>query len=470
VSATAITPAPQSSAVPVPASDAPAPRAVIDYDFQTILAAPPRQRFVLWLMVALIAAAAVGLSVARVNMIVSANGRLVTSESEIVIQPIETSVVRSVKVKMGEQVKKGEILATLDPTFTQADETELSAKLRNLQATYDRINAEMNGRDYDPANPNPDEATQADIFRKRKEEFAARLNSAERKVAEYRADLAAHKTEAQGLAEQINLATQSEGIYRTLVAGALASKLKLIDTTRSLVDARSRLATNLGEQARLNQQISEALAERDAFVSEWKRKLAEEMAKTRSDRDGTAAQFAKAKLRRELAVLRAPEDGTVLEVADRPAGSVIREAEPLMRLVPANAPLVAEIEVDTRDVARLHIGDHVTIKFEALPWQQFGLAYGTLKTIAPDTSEDRDEKADAANMTEPGMKNQVHESPIHYRARVWLTHTKFRNLPQGFELRPGMKVVGDIKVGRRSVLEYILNPITRVVSESLREP
>jgi membrane fusion protein, hemolysin D len=469
VSATAVAPAPQTT-VPAPAPDAPAPRAVVDYDFQNILAAPPRQRLVLWLMVALVAAAAIGLAVARVNIIISANGRLATSDSEIVIQPIETSVVRAIKVRMGEKVHKGEVLATLDPTFSQADETELAAKLRNLQATYDRIDAEMNARDYAPQDPNPDEATQADIFRKRQEEYAARVNSAERKVGEFKADLAAHKIEAQGLAEQIDLASQSQGIYEKLVAGALASKLKLIDTTRSLVDAKSRLATNLGEQQKLIQQISEALAERDAFVSEWKRKLAEDMAKTRSDRDGTAAQLAKAKLRRELAVLRAPENATVLEVADRPSGSVIREAEPLIRLVPADAPLVADIQIDTRDVARLKIGDPVTVKFEALPWEQFGLGYGVLKTIAPDTSEDRDEKATAEDMTAPGMKNSVRESPIHYRARVELTKTKFRNLPQGFVLRPGMRVVGEIKVGRRSILEYVLNPITRVVTDSLREP
>jgi hemolysin D len=62
------------------------------------------------------------------------------------------------------------------------------------------------------------------------------------------------------------------------------------------------------------------------------------------------------------------------------------------------------------------------------------------------------------------------QSPIHYLARVAITRTTFRNLPQGFALRPGMRLVGEIKVGRRSLLEYVLNPITRVISDSLREP
>src|SRR5947209_5683338 len=90
---------------PAVPDSAPAPRALIDYDFQSLLAAPPKQRFVLWLMAALIAIAVVGLFVAKVDIIVSANGKLATRDSPMVIQPIETSVVRSVAVRVGDKVK-----------------------------------------------------------------------------------------------------------------------------------------------------------------------------------------------------------------------------------------------------------------------------------------------------------------------------------------------------------------------------
>jgi hemolysin D len=73
-------------------------------------------------------------------------------------------------------------------------------------------------------------------------------------------------------------------------------------------------------------------------------------------------------------------------------------------------------------------------------------------------------------MTVPGLKSQVRQSPIHYRARIVLTETKFRNLPPEFELRPGMRLVADIKIGRRSILRYVLNPLTRVLDESMHEP
>jgi HlyD family secretion protein len=454
---------------PTPAS-LPAPRAVIDYDFQSVLAAPPRQRLLLWLMAGLIAIVTVGLTIAHVDMVIAANGKIITSDAAIVIQPLETSVVRSVMVKPGDRVSAGAVLATLDPTFSDADAAEITSKLHFLQAAYDRLDAELAGRNYDPSNPNADELTQRDIFRKRREEYAAKVAGSERKAEQYKADLAAHKIEAKGLAEQIKIVGEAEQMYKTLVSQSLASKLKLLDTSQRLVEAKGRLDTNLGEQQKLTEQIGEALAERDAFAYEWRRKLSEEMAQTRSDRDAAAARLSKARLRNDLSVLRAPADAIVLEVAPRPAGSVMREAETLMRLVPANVPLVAEVQVDTRDVARLRIGDPVTLKLEALPWQQYGLAYGVLQSLTPDTIADDNVRETAEDMNTPELKTQARQSAIHYRARIEVTETKFRNLPSEFALRPGMRLVGDIKIGRRSVLDYVLNPISRVIDESLREP
>jgi hemolysin D len=457
-------------AMPAAPASAPTPRALIDYDFQSVLTAPPKRRLVLWLMVGLIAAAAIALAVLKVDIVVSANGKIVTSNSEIVVQPVETSVVRSIAVKMGQQVKAGEVLATLDPTFSLADRDELVAKLRTLNATFDRLDAELAGVVYDPRNPTPEETTQRDIFRKRHDEYAAKLSAAERKTEQYKADLATHKTEVKNLEEQIRLASQAESMYQQLVAKDLTSKLKLIDASQHVVDAKTRLDTNLGEQHKLTEQIAGAEAERDGFVQEWQRKLSEEMAQTRSDRDAAKARLSKAQLRHELAVMTAPADATVLELAHRPAGSVLREAETLMRLVPTNDPLLFEVQVDTRDVARLHIGDRATIKLEALPWQQFGLAYGELKALTPDTLSDDNARETGEEGSSPELKTQARQSPTHYRARIQLRETKFRNPPEGFALRPGMRVVCDIKIGRRSILEYVLNPITRVIGESLREP
>jgi hemolysin D len=443
----------------------PAARAALDHDLPSLLAAPPRPRRLLWLLAAVFAFAIVGMAVGKIDVVVSANGRIVASDGNLVVQPIETSVVRTIPVKMGQKVKAGDVVATLDPTFSQADQGELEARLRDLRATYDRLQAELAGQAYDPRDPTDDAVTQRDIFRRREQEYLARLNAAEHKVKQLEADLAAHQIEARGLADQINLAGQADSIYQQLVAVNLASKLRLIETSQHLVDAKARLDTNQGEQKKLVEETAAAQADQDAFIQEWRRKIAEALAQARSDKDATEARLTKARMRHELAVLRAPRDATVLEIADRPPGSVVREAEPLIMLVPADAPLLAEVQIDTRDVAHLQIGDRATVKFEALPWQQFGLAHGILERLTPDTVEDRSPRQAADDMTASDKK-----APIHYLARIRLVDDEFHNLPKDFELRPGMRLVADIKIGRRSILQYVLNPITRVFNESLREP
>jgi len=234
------TPTPAIIPVALP-SALPAPRAGIDYEFQTIFKAPPRQRITLWLLVGLLATITIGLTVSKVDIVISANGKLATTDSQIVVQPLETSIVRSVDVKVGQKVRKGALLATLDPTFTQADESELTTKLRGLQAAYDRLSADMQGVPYAPSSPNTDEQTQLDIWHKRQSEYQARVNTANRRVQQYEADVAAHKTEAQGLLEQIKLSGDAQNIYATLVASNLASRLKLIETSEHLIQVKARL-------------------------------------------------------------------------------------------------------------------------------------------------------------------------------------------------------------------------------------
>src|SRR5262249_56699242 len=102
--------APATGIAPAATNAVPAPRAVIDYDFQSVLAAPPRQRLILWLLATLVALAAAALAIAHVDMIIAANGKIVTSDTQMVVQALETSVVRSVKVKPGDRVSAGTVL------------------------------------------------------------------------------------------------------------------------------------------------------------------------------------------------------------------------------------------------------------------------------------------------------------------------------------------------------------------------
>jgi chromosome segregation ATPase len=196
----------------------------------------------------------------------------------------------------------------LQMTSTRAEAAELIPKLHRLQATYDRLNAELANRVYDPVEPDEDQLMQRSIFRIRQTEYSGRLKASDRKAEKYERDIASLVTEAKSLQEQIGLTKQELEMYKTLVAKDLASKLPLMRVSEHLADITIRIETNLREQQKVTEQIAAESGERDAFIMEWHRKLTEEIANVRSERDGVAARIAS--LQDPFLVLTAPQQST----------------------------------------------------------------------------------------------------------------------------------------------------------------
>jgi HlyD family secretion protein len=145
----------------------------------------------------------------------------------------------------------------------------------------------------------------------------------------------------------------------------------------------------------------------------------------------------------------------------------VREAETLFSLVPRDAPLQAEVNVDSRDIGEVAVGQPVRIKFEAFPFQKYGTGSGTVRVISEDsfTPESGGELAARA-----AREESARPSHPYYRVLVDLTDMRLRNLPEGFEMLPGMTLTAEMKVGSRRVISYFLYPLLRGLDESVREP
>ena len=142
----------------------------------------------------------------------------------------------------------------------------------------------------------------------------------------------------------------------------------------------------------------------------------------------------------------------VLEVARRAPGSLIREGEAVVVLVPADTPLTAEIALRSADTGRLQAGDPARLKIDAFPWRRHGTLDGTLLSVSQESYPD-----------------QAHGGALH-RAHVAIPVPALAHLPSGIVLLPGMTLTADITTGTRSVLDFFLEPLLRGLGESLREP
>lgn len=160
-----------------------------------------------------------------------------------------------------------------------------------------------------------------------------------------------------------------------------------------------------------------------------------------------------------MVVLSAPADAVVLDLAQRSVGSVVREAEPIVTLVPLNVPLEAEVSVSSMDIGRVTVDRHVRIKLDAYPFQKFGTVSGAVRTVSRDTFTPSQQE---------GMSS--HSPAPFFKARILLSDTRLKGSSEPARLLPGMTVSAEIKVGRRTVISYFLYPLLRGLDDAIKEP
>src|SRR5262245_34170027 len=142
---------------------------LLEFELPTaaLMATPvkPAARSMLWTVVSLVAACATAAAVVPIDMVVTTGGRVVAMQPTVVVQPLETAIVRAINVREGQVVRAGQVLARLDPTFSAADVGALEAQVRSFQAEADRLSAEASNTPYRPSTSDSDAAVQRSSIR-----------------------------------------------------------------------------------------------------------------------------------------------------------------------------------------------------------------------------------------------------------------------------------------------------------------
>ena len=136
--------------------------------------------------------------------------------------------------------------------------------------------------------------------------------------------------------------------------------------------------------------------------------------------------------------------------------------------MPSDAPLEVEANIAGSEDGYVHVGDPVAIKFDTFPFTQYGMAYGTVRIISADSFSAQDDQRNPTGALP--MPAQSSGSQPYYRARIAIDRVALHDMPAGFHLMPGMPVTADIKVGKRTVLQYLLERVLPVTQEGMREP
>lgn len=418
---------------------------------------PHSARITLHVMLAALISFLIWASCSDLDRIVSAHGRLITPLPNILVQPLETSIVQSIDVRIGQVVKKGERLATLDPTFAQADEIQLRKQLSSLETQSRSLEAELSGdRVSTNINIDADSQLQADLSVERKANYDAQLAKMDENVARLRATLATNRHDQQLLTEHVKPLQEIENMQEKLVARNFGARVRLLEAQEKRQEVERNLQLSKNREQEIKRELAGMEAEKTAFKKGWRQKMMEDMLSTSRDRNTVSEQLQKADKRRKLVTLTSPSDAVVLEIAKLSLGSVAQGGGTFFTLVPLGTELEAEVQVDAMDVGYVKLGDVTRLKMDAFPFQRHGFLEGGVRTISEDAF-----RKDA----DPGQSMDA-----YYKSRINLSSTQLKKMPSHARLLPGMTLTAEIVVGKRSVMSYVLWPLKRALDESMREP
>jgi hemolysin D len=417
---------------------------------------PGFARGTLYLLFFLIVFVFLWAGLSEIDRVVTARGKLVTTSSTLLVQPFVTSVVRSLDVREGQVVKKDQLLGTFDPTFAEADLARLQSQARELQARLDRVEAELEGKDLQASvGDSLEYNTHRRVLVERLAHHQARITHFREAINRLLASAEANREDQAILSKRLASAVEIEGMESQMQIEGNSSKLKVLLAKDQRLALENELQTSVNQEKILRHQVTTAEAELTAYERNRRREIIEEMSTVRAELRSVQEQIAKAARLAFLSEMHSPVDAVVLKVAERSIGSVVREAEPLITLVPLDAPLEAKVEIEARDIGYVRPGDLVRIKLDAFPFQKHDVMEGKLRIV----SEDAFTQEDGLN-----------RGSMYYEAKAGLGDKKLENLPKDARLIPGMTLTAEVVVGRRTVLSYFLYPVMRMLDESIREP
>ena len=411
---------------------------------------------VLWIFI-IVAAVLAWAWIGKVDVIVRAPGRIVSDTGDIVMKPLESAVVKSVEVRKGDIVEKGDILLTLDPTLYEAEVERLRHEVDALEAECARWEAEFTGQSFTGSGKDGPLAWQKAIYDQRKAYYNERLRYFDSNRSRLEAGRKSTAESHEKYTEILGNMSKIEDMYAALGKQEIVSVKEALEVTISRLQSEAEVDKLRNQLVEYDQQMLSLEAERRSFVEEWRNNVSEKLVALHRELDGNREQLVKARQMVTYVSLKAPCRAVVHEIAAFPTGSAVGEAEAFMTLVPLDGTLRIEGEVRPQDIARINTGNECRIKLTAFPFQKHGTLKGNLQQISGNTFQ------------RPRTDEAERGGGSYYR--VFVTYEgELRNTGGRFTLIPGMEAEVEIKTGRRRIIEYLVHPLVKGLDEAFKEP
>jgi len=392
----------------------------------------------------------------RLDVVSDAVGEVVPSSQVKAIQHLEGGIVREILVREGDRVKSGQALVVLEQTASDADVQELVVRMTALRVDVARLEAELSGAkriNFRKAFAASHKAL-VDEARKR---FKTRISRIDNEIAAQRQLITQRREEVREISARIDKRRKSLVLLKEQIA--ISEELMKEDLTNrmlhlNLLKEETSLVGGVAEDEaalkRVEAGVSEARAQTSALRHQFNETVRQELDTKRRSLDEFAERMSKLQDNLARTTLRSPVDGVVKSLHVATVGGVVRPGDDVVDVVPAGDRLVIEAKLPAQDVGYVAPGQLAKVTLASADAIRFGRIEGRVAHISPDTLTTED-------------------NVPYYKVRVETAVDYFERRGARYSLVPGVQVICSIQTGKRSVLEYLLDPFLGAFQSAMQE-
>ncbi|ESP94197.1 HlyD family type I secretion periplasmic adaptor subunit [Pseudoalteromonas luteoviolacea] len=422
--------------------------------------APRWARSIMWSLVIFLVIAIVWLCWGRIDIVASAQGKLVPQQQVQVIQPIETGAVLAVHIEEGSQVVAGQVLLELDPAITLADKQDLTAQLDHVNAQVDRLRELLlfaqqvsendEGQISSVTQKSVHNDTDYNLLLSQIKEFQQSRRAAWSVIGGLEAQLIGAQLSVKKIQTMLPLIEERTQSLKVLENEKLVAREQYLALKQEALDLAGQLPIEQATVRELKSQVNQAKAQYALLLTDFRKQSLIELNDALSRQATLKQQLAKSTFLEEKTRLVAPVSGTVEALSVTTIGQIVTPAQELMRIVPKNDTLIVDAGLLNKDIGFVFNGQVVEVKIESFPFTRYGVIEGKVIDVSMDAIEH-----DVHGLVFP-IKVSIEKQLMLIDGRT-------------VALSSGMAATAEVKTGYRRIIEFLLSPIIQSVDEGARE-
>jgi membrane fusion protein, adhesin transport system len=412
---------------------------------------------ILFVVVALVGAAFSWANYAELDNVTRGDGRVISSLQNQMVQASEGGVILKRHVSENSIVRAGDLLFEIDPIDASGELNQMLQRINSLKVREERLRSEILGEIFLEISPILSVAaplvaqSEKSLFNALKAELKGEVSVLQQTLAQSEQDILSGNLAAASAQRTMDLLNEEISFIKPLVKENIAPATQLLGLQRefeSAVAIKDR-ATAIIEQSKLS--IEKTIKQIKNVEGSYVLRSMEELNKVVANQSELAKALPRLKDRVSRTVIKSPIDGIINKINFLTPGGFVRTGDLVLELVPTGEALVIEAKIQLKDISRIRVDDEVRIRFSAYDSSKYGYVTGRVSLISPDAVIDR-----GSNMA------------THYLIKVNIEgELMINNRP--VEFMPGMTATVDVLSGKRTVFEYLWQPVSKVGELALRD-